>query len=59
MLIFLGGLVLVARLRRERKEISSVAIMGKFSGAVGNYNTHLVAYPNINWPHIRHNYGRD
>ncbi|PRQ32203.1 putative adenylosuccinate lyase [Rosa chinensis] len=33
-------------------QISSVAIMGKFSGAVGNYNTHLVAYPNINWPQI-------
>ena len=26
--------------------------MGKFAGAVGNYNAHLVAYPAINWPHI-------
>jgi adenylosuccinate lyase len=40
------------RLSRERKEISSVEIMGKFSGSVGNYNAHLVAYPNINWPQV-------
>ncbi|KAH0981933.1 hypothetical protein GBA52_009110 [Prunus armeniaca] len=26
--------------------------MGKFAGAIGNYNAHLVAYPDINWPKI-------
>lgn len=26
--------------------------MGKFAGAVGNYNAHLVAYPEIKWPQI-------
>ncbi|CAB4286681.1 unnamed protein product [Prunus armeniaca] len=40
------------RLSRERREISRVEIMGKFAGAVGNYNAHLVAYPDINWPQI-------
>ncbi|CAB4263246.1 unnamed protein product [Prunus armeniaca] len=40
------------RLSRERHEISRVEIMGKFAGAVGNYNAHLVAYPDINWPQI-------
>ncbi|KAG4998360.1 hypothetical protein JHK85_029799 [Glycine max] len=27
-------------------------ILGKFSGAVGNYNAHVVSYPEVNWPHI-------
>lgn len=26
--------------------------MGKFAGAVGNYNAHLVAYPDVKWPQI-------
>lgn len=44
--------IFAVRLSRERKEISYVDIMGKFAGAVGNYNAHLVAYPDINWPHV-------
>lgn len=40
------------RLSRERKDINQVEIMGKFAGAVGNYNAHLVSYPNVNWPRI-------
>ena len=27
-------------------------MVGKFTGVVGNYDAHLVAYPNINWPQI-------
>lgn len=27
-------------------------ITGKFNGAVGNYNAHMIAYPNINWPEL-------
>lgn len=42
--------IFAVRLSRERHEISSVALMGKFAGAVGNYNAHVVAYPEINWP---------
>uniref|UniRef100_A0A7N0UBQ1 Adenylosuccinate lyase n=1 Tax=Kalanchoe fedtschenkoi TaxID=63787 RepID=A0A7N0UBQ1_KALFE len=44
--------IFAVRLSRERHDISSVALMGKFAGAVGNYNAHLVAYPEINWPQI-------
>ncbi|KAL5195078.1 Adenylosuccinate lyase [Glycine soja] len=43
--------IFAARLSRERKELSQVEILGKFAGAVGNYNAH-VAYPEVNWPHI-------
>ncbi|KAL6977441.1 pectate lyase [Sarracenia purpurea var. burkii] len=44
--------IFAVRLSRERREISQVEIMGKFAGAVGNYNAHMVAYPGINWPKI-------
>ncbi|XP_015082072.1 uncharacterized protein LOC107025824 [Solanum pennellii] len=40
------------RLSRERKEISQIEMLGKFAGAVGNYNAHVAAYPEINWPEI-------
>ena len=40
----------VARLKRQLQQIDSVAIMGKMNGAVGNYNAHLSAYPDIDWP---------
>ncbi|OVA17680.1 Fumarate lyase [Macleaya cordata] len=44
--------IFAARLSRERHHISKVALLGKFAGAVGNYNAHLVAYPDINWPRV-------
>ena len=44
--------IFAVRLSRERRDISQVEIMGKFAGAVGNYNAHLVAYPAINWAQI-------
>ncbi|KAI8029363.1 Adenylosuccinate lyase [Camellia lanceoleosa] len=44
--------IFAVRLSRERRDISQVEIMGKFAGAVGNYNAHLVAYPDIKWPQI-------
>jgi len=39
----------VHRLRRARERVAAVAIQGKINGAVGNYNAHLVAYPDVNW----------
>ncbi|KAL6556181.1 hypothetical protein OROGR_005469 [Orobanche gracilis] len=42
--------VFAVRLSMERKELSQVEIMGKFAGAVGYYNAHVVAYPDVNWP---------
>ncbi|MBT8130229.1 MAG: adenylosuccinate lyase [Gammaproteobacteria bacterium] len=40
----------VYRLRKQRNEAADVVILGKINGAVGNYNAHLVAYPEIDWP---------
>ncbi|PKA52671.1 adenylosuccinate lyase [Apostasia shenzhenica] len=40
------------RLGNQGRIISGVQILGKFAGAVGNYNAHKVAYPSINWPRI-------
>jgi adenylosuccinate lyase len=40
----------VARLQRAVKRIEGVEILGKMNGAVGNYNAHLSAYPNFDWP---------
>ncbi|MEZ0123149.1 MAG: adenylosuccinate lyase [Candidatus Reddybacter sp.] len=39
----------VARLRRQIEQIRAVQILGKINGAVGNYNAHLSAYPDIDW----------
>ena len=40
----------VARLQRQRRQIAAVELTGKINGAVGNYNAHVVAYPEIDWP---------
>lgn len=40
----------VARLQRAVKRIADVEILGKMNGAVGNYNAHLAAYPDFDWP---------
>ncbi len=39
----------VARLERARKRLAGVELTAKFNGAVGNYNAHLAAYPDIDW----------
>ncbi|MCK0105372.1 adenylosuccinate lyase [Marinobacter sp. S0848L] len=39
----------VYRLRRQLKQIKSVELLGKINGAVGNYNAHLSAYPQVDW----------
>ncbi len=39
----------VARLRRQLEQIRQVELLGKINGAVGNYNAHLSAYPDIDW----------
>ena len=38
------------RLKRARRQTADVPILGKINGAVGNYNAHVVAYPEVNWP---------
>jgi adenylosuccinate lyase len=42
----------VARLKRQRQQLAQVEILGKINGAVGNYNAHLSAYPNVDWPRL-------
>ncbi|MCG6220672.1 lyase family protein, partial [Vibrio diabolicus] len=37
------------RLERQLKQIMAVEILGKINGAVGNYNAHLSAYPDVDW----------
>lgn len=39
----------VYRLQRQRLRFSAVTIEGKINGAVGNFNAHLVAYPQVDW----------
>ena len=37
------------RLQRQIKQLSSQEFLGKINGAVGNYNAHMLAYPDVNW----------
>lgn len=39
----------VYRLERQLKQLQSIEILGKINGATGNYNAHMVAYPEVNW----------
>ncbi len=39
----------VYRLHRQREQIAAISLLGKINGAVGNYNAHLSAYPEIDW----------
>jgi len=39
----------VYRLRRARSAVATVPLCGKINGAVGNYNAHVVAYPDFDW----------
>jgi adenylosuccinate lyase len=38
------------RLERQVKQLESVELLGKINGAVGNYNAHAIAYPEVDWP---------
>lgn len=44
--------VFVYRLQRQLKQLRQQEYLGKFSGAVGAYNAHLVAYPDLDWVSI-------
>jgi adenylosuccinate lyase len=39
----------VYRLQQQQSKVAEVRILGKINGAVGNYNAHLIAYPEIDW----------
>lgn len=40
----------IARLTRQMNQLADQPILGKINGAVGNFNAHHAAYPNIDWP---------
>jgi adenylosuccinate lyase len=42
----------VARLRRGARRLQSVEILGKWNGAVGNFNAHQAALPTVDWPAV-------
>lgn len=46
----------VKRLQRQLDNLKAVSIMGKINGAVGNYNAHIVAYPEVDWLELSENF---
>lgn len=46
----------VARIQRQKKNLKTVKILGKMNGAVGNFNAHAVAYPDVKWPDVSKNF---
>jgi len=47
-------LVFVKRLERQMKALDKQETLGKLNGASGNFNAHVVAYPNVNWQSCHH-----
>ncbi len=39
-----------ARIARQIKQLEQIEMLGKCAGAVGNFNAHVIAYPEVNWP---------
>jgi len=39
-----------ARMQHQQAQLEAVALLGKINGAVGNYNAHSIAYPDVDWP---------
>ena len=46
----------VARLRRQHNALNAIRPLGKMNGAVGNYNAHSVAYPDVDWAQLSHDF---
>jgi adenylosuccinate lyase len=44
----------VQRLELQRTHVAAVLLYGKMNGAVGNYNAHYAAYPEVDWPMMAH-----
>jgi adenylosuccinate lyase len=49
----------VFRLRRQRRTLDQVEITGKINGAVGNFNAHLAACPDVDWPRLARDFVED
>jgi adenylosuccinate lyase len=48
----------VARLNRARRRWAAVAVLGKWNGAVGNFNAHVSAVPALDWPAVAESFVR-
>jgi len=46
----------VHRLKRQRDHVINTPVLGKMNGAVGNYNAHMAAYPELSWPLLAQNF---
>ncbi|WNB77378.1 adenylosuccinate lyase [Methylomonas koyamae] len=46
----------VARMQRQRQQLANIELLGKINGAVGNYNAHSVAYPDVDWAVFAQNF---
>jgi len=46
------------RMKRQRRQFAEVEVLGKMNGAVGNYNAHLAAYPEVDWPALSEGFVR-
>ncbi len=44
--------VFITRLKEQARQLSAIPIKAKFGGATGNFNAHVVAYPNYDWHHF-------
>ncbi|XOZ34074.1 adenylosuccinate lyase [Halomonadaceae bacterium KBTZ08] len=47
------------RLARQREQLRNTELMGKMNGAVGNYNAHLCAYPEVDWEAVSRRFVED
>ncbi|MDG2089303.1 MAG: adenylosuccinate lyase [Arenicellaceae bacterium] len=44
------------RLHRQLEQIKNIEILGKINGATGNFNAHVVTYPEVDWPAFSENF---
>jgi adenylosuccinate lyase len=49
----------VHRLKRQREQLLGVSVLGKINGAVGNYNAHFAAYPDVDWEALARDFVTD
>ena len=51
--------VFVHRLNRQLSQLDEINFLGKMNGAVGNFNAHLSAYPDVDWPELSKSFVED
>jgi adenylosuccinate lyase len=46
------------RMSRQLEQVADVTLLGKMNGAVGNFNAHVAAYPDVDWPAVSDDFVR-